>query len=82
MVYVYWGVAAVLAIFLLLRMKRLVFSMLFSAITGLGALWLVGYTSAYTGIVLVPNAFNVIVSALGGIPGVTALLFLRLVWQT
>lgn len=71
-----------LAIFIvLLRSGHFFRSLIFSAVTGNLALLSVGYLGAFTGVTLAANLFTVIVATLLGIPGVLAMLILKLIFR-
>ena len=52
----------------------------FTAFTGIGALSVVCWLGAYTGVLLTFNPFTASVSCLLGIPGVLALLLFRILF--
>ena len=65
---------------LLIRLRRFWGGVLFSAASGMGALWAANLAGTFTGIVLLPNLFSLVVILAGGIPGVILLLIFRLLW--
>ena len=78
-----WGAifGIVLLIVLILRtIKRLWVPFLFSACTGLGALALINLTAPLTGASIPISLLSLGCSLLGGVPGVIALLAVRLIW--
>lgn len=79
----FWGfcaIALVVVLALLIRLRRLWGGLLFSALSGLGALWAVNASGAFTGVFLPLNLLTLAVSLAGGIPGVILLLIFRLLW--
>lgn len=54
--------------------------MIFTALTGLGSLAAVCWLGAYTGVLLTFNPFTAGVSCFMGVPGVLAILALRLMF--
>lgn len=63
-----------------LRNSRTAQKFTLSAVGGLGALAAVDISAALTGVRIGVNAFTLICSALLGIPGVTTMLFLKLIF--
>ena len=79
----FWSLAAialVVVLALLIRLRRFWGGLLFSALSGMGALWAVNASGAFTGVFLPLNLFSLAVSLAGGIPGVILLLIFRLLW--
>ncbi len=74
------AMAGFIGLLVLFKLRKLWVSLLFSTVTGLGALYLVNLTGSFTGVWVPLNFFSVPVAALGGIPGVIILLLLRLIW--
>lgn len=74
------GLAGLLLLIIVIRTGRFWIGWLFSAATGLGALGLVNLTSVYTGVALPLSLLSLGSAVVGGIPGVVALLMLRLIW--
>lgn len=79
---IYWYLAAgLVALFILIalvRSGRFLRCFLFSIITGNAALFVISYLGAFTGITLTFNLFTVGTASLLGIPGVLAMLLIRL----
>ena len=73
-------IAGIIGLLVLFKLRRLWMSLLFSSVTGLGALYLVNLAGSFTGVWLPMNYFSVPIAALGGIPGVITLLVLKLIW--
>ena len=79
----FWSLAAialVVVLALLIRLRRFWGGLLFSAVSGMGALWAVNASGAFTGVFLPLNLLSLAVSLAGGIPGVILLLIFRLLW--
>ncbi len=74
------AMAGVIGLLVMFKLRKLWVSLLFSAVSGLGALYLVNLAGTFTGVWLPMNFFSVPVAALGGIPGVITLLLLRIIW--
>ena len=62
---------------LLRRPLKLLLRLAVSSSLGFGALWLVQYTSAYTGLSLGLNLFNALVIGILGLPGLGMLVLLQ-----
>lgn len=75
--WILWGALALMALALLkhcLSGKKRLSALLYMTLPGLIAFFLVLLTAPYTGITLVSSEFNIAVSAVLGIPGVTGLI--------
>ena len=72
--------ACALPIFIFARSKAFFRTFFFTAFTGIGALSVVCWLGAYTGVLLTFNPFTAGVSCLLGIPGVLALLLFRILF--
>ena len=77
-VYLAGAAACVVMLVAFLRSGRFLRALLFSAVTGNLALLAVGWLGAFTGVALAPNLFTVGAATLFGVPGVLALVLLRL----
>lgn len=77
--YILLGVCALPAL-ILIRSGRFLRTLIFTALTGIGALAAVCWLGAYTGVLLTFNPFTAGVAGLMGVPGVLALLLLRIVF--
>lgn len=62
---------------LLRRPLKLLLRLAVSSALGFGALWLVQYTSAYTGLSLGLNLFNILTVGVLGLPGLGLLVLLQ-----
>ena len=62
---------------LLRRPLKLLLRLAVSSSLGFGALWLVQYTSAYTGLSLGLNLFNILTVGVLGLPGLGLLVLLQ-----
>ncbi len=78
--YVGGAVCAVALIIFAFRGKRPFRTMLVTALCGLLAFAAVCVSGIFTGVTLPVNPWTVTCSALGGIPGVAALLILKLIF--
>ena len=82
----WWGIALILlAAFLLFAVfhfiaknKRPFRRALMSMAIGLGTLFAVNFTSGFTGVSIPVSLLSILLSAVGGIPGVTLMLALKL----
>ena len=82
----WWGIALILLAALLLfavihfiaKNKRPFRRALLSMAVGLGMLFAVNLTSGFTGVSIPVSLLSVLLSAIGGIPGVTLILALNL----
>lgn len=74
------SLAGLLVLVVVLRTCKFWVGWLISAATGLGALVLVNLTAAFTGVALPVSLLSLGAAVIGGIPGVVALLLLRLLW--
>ena len=84
MSYVEWGALALLGLFLLMAVGRLLKSPLqlvlrvgINAALGLAALWLLNLTSGFTGLSLGVNWFNALTVGILGVPGFCLLLLVQ-----
>lgn len=85
----WWGIAAVLAgtfvVFALVhfvaKKKRPFKRALLSMASGLLALLGINLLSGFTHVAIPVSLLSVFTCTIGGVPGVTLLLFLRLIWQ-
>lgn len=84
MSYVEWALAALLGLFLLMAVVRLMKSPLrlvlrvgVNAVLGLAALWLLNLTSGFTGLSLGVNWFNALTVGILGVPGFCLLLLVK-----
>ena len=78
-----WGIGACVGIYIfiiLLRSGHFLRTLCFSAITGNAALFGIGWLGAFTGVLLSVNLFTVAVATILGIPGVLAMLILKLLF--
>lgn len=66
----------------MLKTNHFVKSFLYSALSGIGALFAVNVLSVITGFTLGINYLTLLTGALGGIPGITALLIGRILILT
>lgn len=66
--------SGIIILFVMLKSKSFFRSLVFSMCGGLGSLLAVNMLSSATGIVIGINPVTALISALGGIPGVIALL--------
>ncbi len=73
------AVSGIIILAVMLKSKHFFKALLFSAAQGLAALFAVNLLSAVTGFSLAVNAVTLSISALGGIAGVAALLFSRII---
>lgn len=64
----------------LFRSGHFLRTLLFSAVTGNAALFCVGYLGAFTGVVLSVNLFTMAAATVLGIPGVLAMLLMKLLF--
>ena len=82
----WWGIALILLAALLLfavihfiaKNKRPFRRALMSMAIGLGTLFAVNLTSGFTGVSIPVSLLSILLSAIGGIPGVTLMLALKL----
>lgn len=82
----WWGIALILLAALLLfavihfiaKNKRPFRRALMSMAIGLGTLFAVNFTSGFTGVSIPVSLLSILLSAVGGIPGVTLMLALKL----
>lgn len=77
------GAIIIYGIFLLafaLKTKKPLKTLMLSALIGIIALVCVNLTSGLTGVMLHINGWTVVTSAVVGIPGVLAMLTLRILW--
>ncbi len=85
----WWGIAAVLTgtltvfalIHFIAKKKRPVKRALLSMASGLLTLAGVNLLSGFTHVAIPVSLLSVFTSVIGGVPGVTLLLFLQLIWQ-
>ena len=71
------ALTAVACLRLLRRPLKLLVRLAISSSLGFGALWLLQYTSAYTGLSLGLNLFNVLTVGVLGLPGLGLLVLLQ-----
>lgn len=71
---------AILLLIFALKTKKPLKTLMLSALLGLAALLCVNLTSGLTGVVLNINGWTLATSAAAGIPGVLAMLTLRILW--
>lgn len=71
-------VFSLLALVILARSGHFIRALCFTAATGSGALFLVAYLAAFTGVTLAFNWFTLAVAGLSGIPGVIGMLLVKL----
>lgn len=71
------ALTAVTCLRLLRRPLKLLVRLAISSSLGFGALWLLQYTSAYTGLSLGLNLFNVLTVGVLGLPGLGLLVLLQ-----
>ena len=69
--------AAVTCLRLLYKPLKLLLRLALSSALGFGALWLLQYTAAYTGISLGLNLFNLLTVGVLGLPGLGLLVLLQ-----
>lgn len=74
------GGCALVCLVFMVRLGKFWLGWLFSAASGLAALWLVNAAAAHTGVSLPISLLSLGAAALGGIPGVVVMLALRLLW--
>lgn len=81
----FWYIAAALAalfiLIALIRSGHFLRCLVFSAVTGNAALLVISYLGAFTGVALGINLFTVGTATLLGIPGVLAMLLIRLLFS-
>lgn len=74
------GGVALLSLILMMRLGKFWLGWLFSAVSGLGAFWLVNLTAGWSGVSLPVSLLSLGVAGIGGVPGVVVMLALRLLW--
>ena len=75
------GAAGITVLAALWRSGKSLRALLFSAVTGNLALFVVAYLGAFTGVTIAPGPISVSIATVLGIPGVILMLALRLIFR-
>lgn len=81
--YIIIAIAACVCGFLILvlRSSKVAKGLALNGIAGFAALGVVNITTAISGTYIAINAWTIITAALLGLPGVTGMMFFKLIWQ-
>ena len=66
---------------IVIRNSKAARSLALNSVAGFAAMGVVNLTAALTGIGLAVNIWTLLTAALLGLPGITGLMFMRLIWQ-
>ena len=76
----FFAVGGVVAILIAMGKCGFFRCLLFSVLSGVGALFALHFTSLLTGLAVPVTWYSIGVSAFGGIPSVLAMLVIKLIW--